>query len=34
MILKGNITTHIEHIYKNTGTSVLIHPRNVEKQHQ
>ena len=32
IILKGNITsTYIEHkLHKNTGTSVLIHPRNIQ----
>ena len=30
--LKGNITTtYIENKHKKTGTSVLIHPQNVEK---
>ena len=33
IICKGNITiTNIEHKHKNTGTSVSIHRRNVEKQ--
>ena len=33
IILKGNITTkYIEDKHKNTGTSVSIHPWNVEKQ--
>ena len=33
IILKGNMTTtYIEHQHKNAGTSVLIHPHNVEKQ--
>ena len=33
IILKGNMTTtYIEHEHKNTGTSVLIHTQNVEKQ--
>ena len=26
-------STYIEHKHKNTGNSVLIHPRNVEKQY-
>ena len=34
IILKGKITTTcIEHKHKNTGTNVLIHPQNVEKQY-
>ena len=34
IILKGNITTtYIEHRHKNTQTSVLTHPPNVEKQY-
>ena len=34
IILKGNMTTtYIEHRHKNTGTSVLIHPQNLEKQY-
>ena len=34
IILKDNITTtYIEHKNRNTGTSVLIHPQNVEKQY-
>ena len=33
-ILKGNLTTtYIGHKYKNTGTSVLIYPRNNERQY-
>ena len=32
--LQGIITTtYIEHKYRNTVTSVLIHPQNVEKQY-
>ena len=27
------ITAYTEHKHKNTGTSVLIHPRNIEKQY-
>ena len=34
IILKGNrTTTYIEHKNRNTGTSVLIHPQNAEKQY-
>ena len=34
IILKGNVTiTYIEHKHKNTRTSVLIHPQNVDKQY-
>ena len=33
IILKGNITAYIEHKHKNTGTSVLTHLPNVEKQY-
>ena len=34
IILKGNITTiYIEYKNRNTGTGVLIHPQNVEKQY-
>ena len=34
IILKDNITTtYIEHKNRNTGTGVLIHPQNVEKQY-
>ena len=29
----SNITTYIEHKHKNTGTSVLVHPQNVEKHY-
>ena len=33
IILKGNTTTtYIENKHRNTRTSALIHPRNVEKQ--
>ena len=33
-ILKGNLTTtYIGHKHKNTGTSVLIYPRNNERQY-
>ena len=32
-ILKGNIITYNEYKHKNTGTSVLIHSQNVEKQY-
>ena len=35
IILTGNVTTtYIEHYNTNTGTSVLIHPRDVEKYYQ
>ena len=34
IILKGNITTtYIENKHKNTGTSAITHPRNVEKHY-
>ena len=34
IILKGNVTiTYIEHKHKNTRTSVLIHPQNVDKKY-
>ena len=34
IILKGNVRiTHTENKYRNTETSVLIHPRNVEKRY-
>ena len=34
IILKGNITiTYTEHKHRNSGTSVLTHPQNVEKQY-
>ena len=32
-ILKGDIITYNEYKHKNTGTSVLIHSQNVEKQY-
>ena len=35
IILKGNMkTTYIEHKLKNAGTSVLIHPKIVEKRNR
>ena len=35
IILKGNAAiTYIEHKNKNAGTSVLIHPQNVEKRYR